>query len=254
MNPTHKNNPHAEEDAFDRLVDGELSELERRSLLASLDTEPEGWRRCALAFLEAQTFRESFGDFTPPASAPAKVPAPAVSSSLPKRKRPLGAMGTVMAMAASFLLMFGLGGWLLQRPPQDGASSPLGPANNMVANNARPATIMQMPNVSANGNQTIRQPKTVPSTPWQMVSLRAPALTGNDQPLQLPAMPRERLDEDFLDAVPNPMPDGVRQAFERTGHEIRMHRELVPVQLQDGRQLIVPIDQVDVHYDAHWAN
>src|SRR3990172_4689745 len=41
---------------FDRLVDGELSPGERRELLASLDGRPDGWRRCALAFLEAQAW------------------------------------------------------------------------------------------------------------------------------------------------------------------------------------------------------
>src|SRR5688572_17851334 len=39
---------------FDRLVDGELSNDERRNLLQRLERAPEGWRRCALAFLEAQ--------------------------------------------------------------------------------------------------------------------------------------------------------------------------------------------------------
>jgi hypothetical protein len=39
---------------LDRLVDGELSADEYRALVASLDEEPGGWRRCALAFLEAQ--------------------------------------------------------------------------------------------------------------------------------------------------------------------------------------------------------
>ena len=42
---------------FDRLVDGELSEEERRELLAGLDAEPGGWRRCALAFLESQCWK-----------------------------------------------------------------------------------------------------------------------------------------------------------------------------------------------------
>ena len=43
---------------FDRLVDGELSGGERRALLESLDARPQGWRRCALAFLEAQSWRK----------------------------------------------------------------------------------------------------------------------------------------------------------------------------------------------------
>jgi hypothetical protein len=35
-----------------------MLESERRQLLLRLDSEPEGWRRCALAFLEAQTWRD----------------------------------------------------------------------------------------------------------------------------------------------------------------------------------------------------
>src|SRR4029079_10623055 len=46
---------------FDRLVDGEMTASERRQLLESLDSRPEGWRRCALAFLEAQSWREDLG-------------------------------------------------------------------------------------------------------------------------------------------------------------------------------------------------
>ena len=45
---------------LDRLVDGESDEGERRNLLRRLDDEPNGWRRLALAFLEAQAWKESF--------------------------------------------------------------------------------------------------------------------------------------------------------------------------------------------------
>ena len=34
----------------DLLVDGELSEAERRALLLQLEHEPDGWRRCAWRF------------------------------------------------------------------------------------------------------------------------------------------------------------------------------------------------------------
>jgi hypothetical protein len=251
MNPIHPNNSHDEVDRFDRLVDGELSETERRSLLTSLDAKPDGWRRCALAFLEAQTFRESFGDFSPPAEKPANVPTPALSNPLPKSKKKLGAMGIVMAMAASFLVVFALGGWLLQNAPNGGSTTP---GNNLIANNSDPSVSSSARNVLPNGNPSIKQPPTASPTPWQMVRLQAPALTGNNEPLQLPAMPRERLDEEFLRTVSNPMPDAVRKAFERSGYEIRMHREFVPVRLDDGRQLVVPVDQFNVEYDMHPTN
>ena len=42
---------------FDLLVDGELGEEDRGALLRQLDREPGGWRRCALAFLEAQAWK-----------------------------------------------------------------------------------------------------------------------------------------------------------------------------------------------------
>src|SRR4051794_41175929 len=44
---------------IDRLVDGELDPAGRRALLVHFETEPGGWRRCALAFLEAQSWREA---------------------------------------------------------------------------------------------------------------------------------------------------------------------------------------------------
>ena len=46
---------------LDRLVDGELAETERRKLLLSLDHQPSGWRQCALAFLEAQSWGDLLG-------------------------------------------------------------------------------------------------------------------------------------------------------------------------------------------------
>ncbi len=52
---------HDDRRVLDRLVDGELGVDERRELLAALDDEPGGWRRCALAFLEAQAWRWQLG-------------------------------------------------------------------------------------------------------------------------------------------------------------------------------------------------
>ena len=39
------------------LVDGEMNEIEKTELLKHLDAEPDGWKRCALGFLEDQTLR-----------------------------------------------------------------------------------------------------------------------------------------------------------------------------------------------------
>ncbi len=42
---------------LDRLVDGELSEAAYRQTLDRLDETPDGWRRCAISFLEQQALR-----------------------------------------------------------------------------------------------------------------------------------------------------------------------------------------------------
>ncbi len=46
---------------IDRLVDGELAPEEQRQLLRSLEGEKDGWRRCALAFLEARAWSKHLG-------------------------------------------------------------------------------------------------------------------------------------------------------------------------------------------------
>src|SRR5262245_1175490 len=45
---------------LDRIVDGELSADELRMAVRALEREPDGWKRCATTFLEAQCLRESF--------------------------------------------------------------------------------------------------------------------------------------------------------------------------------------------------
>src|SRR5688572_13787438 len=44
---------------IDRLVDGELDGPQREALLRALDAQPGAWRRCAMAFLEAQAWQRA---------------------------------------------------------------------------------------------------------------------------------------------------------------------------------------------------
>ena len=83
--------------ALDRLVDGEMDEPSRAALLRALDRQPAGWKRCALAFLEAQAWGEAL-----PAT-PAAHAAPAKSGS------PLPAIRRVLAVAAAVAVAFGAG-------------------------------------------------------------------------------------------------------------------------------------------------
>ncbi len=89
---------------LDLLVEGELADAERRALLESLDAAPDGWKRLATAFLEAQAWRAALADVAPlPTMA---MPAPAA----PRRR-----WAPIAAVAASLLAAFA-GGWLLHAP------------------------------------------------------------------------------------------------------------------------------------------
>jgi hypothetical protein len=60
-------------------------------LLASLDAQPDGWRRCALAFLEAQIWRSEMRRIiAPAAAAPADTSTSAVETEAPQSSRRYG--------------------------------------------------------------------------------------------------------------------------------------------------------------------
>jgi hypothetical protein len=219
---------------FDRLVDGELSEEERRQLLAGLDNEPGGWRRCALAFLEAQCWKESFAGW---AGKPEQKQTPAARQAVQHKKRPspwAGRVGMFAAVAATFFAAMWIGSAF-----RDWRGRPGGNAVQNVSGEAV-ATNTGLP-------QTSPTPRPEPVVnPWQVVTVSSPN-GPNGRAINLPAQERERVDEQWQ-KTPAAIPSDVMQALARTGHQVKQQRELVPVSLQDGRQMVMPVDQVDVHY------
>jgi hypothetical protein len=133
---------------IERLVDGELSEPERRALLARLDAAPDGWRRCALAFLEAQCWREALGPVAAPSVTVARPLRPAGRPPAPARLRWLAA--TAAGMLAAFALGWSVrGGASAGSPPAPVAQAgnpPAAPAAVGVASEApRPASVTPGP-------------------------------------------------------------------------------------------------------------
>ena len=229
---------------FDRLVDGELNENERRELLTRLDAEPSGWRRCALAFLEAQCWKETLRGVAQDSGA-----ALARTIPLDTRRSPWpGRIGTALAMSASFFLAVWLGSLMFSN--RDGQpSSPTGLGNpTMVAENAD----LQPPTQPIPSNDDLRAKtprENTPSNPWQIVTVSSPSNgLAPGRSFNVPAVERDKLDEQWMRSLPPAIPNNVLEALTRTGHEIRQHREFVPVPLKDGRQMVMPVDQVEVHY------
>jgi len=237
---------------FDLLADGELSEGRRRELLGRLDDHPEDWRRCALAFLEAQDWKrempralveENFSAAEAPVvSAPIAVDAVALPAVVARRP-PLGWPGTVLAMAASFLLALGMGivwrgGWHggevaeqpVQRPGAELAQTPRpgDPAPTV----PEPAALQFGPDAPQYGK----------------VMLTVLGADGQERLVEVPILTADRYDPELLSGQPAALSQDLVRQLQRAGHEVNQYRELVPVSLEDGRQLVLPVDQVEVRF------
>jgi hypothetical protein len=104
----------------DLLVDGELADSERRELLLRLENETGGWRRCALAFLEAQDWRDAFRSIAAPTSARPV----ALSEAQRRDHRFRHPLIRVTGFAAGILAAFALG-WGLRGQSNETATFPV---------------------------------------------------------------------------------------------------------------------------------
>ncbi len=207
---------------LDKLVDGELDDAQRRQLLIDLENQPDGWRRCALAFLEAQAWKRSLGAVV---ATPAKDACPQ-----PARARVWwsGSVGSVLAAAASFLIAFALGlAWrgqaekaelLATNPPGPRASQPdIGLATE------KPQWSTMTVNVDRDDD-------------------------GVAEPVELPVVRGAGFDEAWVRNQPAAIPEQMLRLIERMGHQVHHERQYYPFDLSDGGRLIVPVDEVDLKY------
>ena len=64
--------------------------------------------------------------------------------------------------------------------------------------------------------------------------LRASGGAGPGRSFSLPAVERDSIDDQWLGSLPPAIPETVRQALSRTGHEVQQRRALIPVPLKTG--------------------
>jgi hypothetical protein len=202
---------------FDRLVDGALSTADYKSLLASLEDEPGGWRRCALAFLEAQAWGREFaairrveedGDHGVKSQQPVELRST-------KRNRSVSA-GSLLAAAACAILAFGLGlatqSRFLSSPPRDEV-----PAVPIAAHESAP----QQPEITA---------------------MKLLIDGAGDEGVVVPVLTGNPGEESLVETEPA-IPDSVLRALRYRGHDIQRQQQFIPVPTGDGRHVIFPVEQ-----------
>ena len=230
------------EETLDRLVDGEMPEAERRSLLVALDARPGEWRRCALAFLEAQSWKAVLRrEVAPPAAVPPASVTPAVTVKNVKNYSP-AMWKTWLAVAASFLLAFSLVRWF---PNGSQRLDSHWPSPDIGSLAATPSDVgPSLP------DDAVQSGESHGDTP---LSVRLSLVGGGaaEQAIDLPIAQDAEQIQSLLNGDPNGISPHIRQLLERAGHQVEQRRQFVPVDLNDGRQLLVPIDEVRVQYTGN---
>ncbi|MEX2173022.1 MAG: hypothetical protein WD872_01585 [Pirellulaceae bacterium] len=214
---------------IDRLVDGELSPDEYRSLLASLDDEPRGWRRCALAFLESQALGRDLAAIRHEqliASQPTVQPAATAAQTDRPRVRQIRLAGLALSMAASLLMGFGLG-----------VAAPWFATGLQAVSRQPPLPIVE------------REPQLPPPKlaiqrgPVERVRLVVDGPGG--QRTEAGEVPVFDMGPDPIAWPPqneSPFPVELIEALASSGHHVERQQQLVPVALGDGRRGYIPVE------------
>jgi len=222
------NQPLNDDIQLDRLVDGELSSSERRRLLESFDKRPESWRRCALAFLEAQSWREEMAQVAGrPASVTNGPKSPTFSVS-PKRDLSPSKVGTWLAMAASLVLAFGLGWMQHQRQPSIAGGS-LNPSGQVASVNPP----------SDPGSH-------IGTKPDDAITFFVNDAGGRKQPVRVPLVDADTLDKEFGTQFQSGVPNDVRNQLKDNGYAVKSKRQYAPLWLENGRPLILPVEDTNI--------
>lgn len=220
---------------WDRLVDGELSEDDERALLARLDQIPDGWRRCALAFLEARCWQRSahslLGHQTDAQSTPVLVQRP----SRPHIARLGSPWMSLVALAAVFLVAFGVGTLLPRRsnaPSSDAlVQSPAAPSNAVA-----PVSLAQ--------ETTQPAPQIEPANAEDLYLGDLKLVNDSGKEIAVPVYDWNQQVAEEIWRGSQPLPADVVGQLKR--HQVRSQRGYVPVRLQDGRQVVLPVQEVDI--------
>ncbi len=142
---------------LDRLVDGQLNHAEYRELLRQIEKDPDGWRQCALAFLQHQALQQELQALSTDPTHPWAVPGDATAESpvTPAiRQRMLGSLKVMSSVAAALLIGVSLGVVLRPDMPDPYSSGTVAVETPVVSMAPLPAGDPAITNALASANDT----------------------------------------------------------------------------------------------------
>lgn len=236
------------EERLDRLVDGELSREEYRELLESLAREPDGWRRCALAFLEAQAWQREFPavraeGFVGAATESREIPPPAQSTRSGSGWSGWSVWTGRFALAASWFLVFALGAGTYQivfTTSDRGAMSPLAGTRSGEWPGATPLDTGKL--AAADAFEGTAEPAEPTGLELQIADPHGNILDQFVMPVERAGLAGSSYPTTTEPAIPDELAD----AAEALKYDMRANRTFVPVAVQNVGNVVVPIDRIDL--------
>lgn len=222
--------------ALDRLVDGELGQEEYAALLRSLDQTPDGWRRCALAFLEAQAWQRELG-VRPVERTAATVPEPVQRAAAKKTATwPL-----LLAIAASFALAFVLGQVFQSVGFWKGPSGVVPPvAERGGAFDVLPGAVERA------AREAGLAAAALPDSGDRVTLVVDHGDGRGGRELAVPVYEWADEHEPWLSGGPLAPSSQMRRAVQRGGHDVQMQRHFIPLETGDGRHVLIPVEQMEI--------
>ena len=230
-------------EAIDRLVDAALPLDEQRELLSSFDENPDGWRHLALAYMESQSLKCEFGGLIPPVTAaPAldaavevfEEPQPPGRSSL---SSPDWIITATIAVAAFAVGMVALSWWR-----NSGTSDDIPPIAGSYEDHRRAIGGFEDPRgrFDAHGKDFLAL--TLPA--YDMPEPKQ----GGTMTYKVPLKKGSPEETSNLYTAPPVISPEMRVKLKRMGHLVREERRVYPVKLRDGRQVLVPVNEIQIFY------
>ncbi len=215
---------------LDRLVDDELSASERERLLASIEQQ-NGWRDCALAFLENQTWRREMKSLVRPSIQEKTLPP---ADTRPDARQADSRVLSFMALAAGLLIAFSLG-WLTR---------PGGTAEDL------------QHQLAAGDIEQVPEPKVADKPPairpelddHDVVTLLVRDDQGQANRLRVPLVELAGADQEGETSV-GTLPDAFVRQLQRRGMDLRGRRRYAPFFIEQNEQVVpmaVPVDDAYV--------
>jgi hypothetical protein len=228
-----------DERMFDRLADGELDAAACRALLSRLDEVPGGWRLCALAFLESQAWRSEMR------LVEGKSGTAVLSPEIARGDRARGVRARRAGLMALVLVAAFAGGWLIRPGGEVVRDKQFARAAKSVAKSDEGAVKLSnemAPSLDASG---LEPP---PATRLAGVLTLTIDESGQPREVRVPVIEGPGIDSRRLLEQPPAISASVMKELTRRGHKVESHRQLLTVDLKDGRKVLLPVDQVDVRF------